>query len=446
MMKSGSLCSERIKEAFWYRRINPRSRGEDTRHFNVIQRIKPNEFRCHYVFYVLADCQLEEYDAHPPPISYSLSILNEESHLPGDEEWMLEIHAGLFITLFVFFMFFLWNMFSEYRKRGQYPHLIRVLTFIAYVFQMMSVFCEMCHLYRYADDGKGLRFRHTWFALDFMSEIYQQTSEMIITVVLLALSAGWTLKLPVLFDPEGARIDDDDKAVTKGLKALTVSGWLSNLKNPLKIITGEALLPFLFFLVLFTFQVWLEYYGRQYEEDFNSFHDHEHWPGYLLMTVRVCWGILFYMGTRSTLKKENMDEQKDVQSYINKLSMYGALWFFAFPILVISSMFIPIHWRHMYVTGGSICFQTVALLMMLWNFGRDSSYLHLSTLGDDKKKPLLKEKHEDSSSSNPNTKNVYQQPSHTRAVRRNVKPVMIDENIRNNNKITLITMEIILTP
>ena len=55
---------------------------------------------------------------------------------------------------------------------------------------------------RFQQDGKGLRFRHTWFAADFFSEIMQQISELMITVVLLGLSAGWTLNISVGFDPE----------------------------------------------------------------------------------------------------------------------------------------------------------------------------------------------------------------------------------------------------
>ena len=42
--------------------------------------------------------------------------------------------------------------------------------------------------------------------------------------------------------------------------------------------------------------------GRGFEDDFNQFHDHEHWPGYTLMVgtvvvcVRVCVCVCMFAG------------------------------------------------------------------------------------------------------------------------------------------------------
>ena len=44
-------------------------------------------------------------------------------------------------------------------------------TGLAAILQTVAVFCELCHLHVYRSDGRGLRFRHTWFAADMFSEV-----------------------------------------------------------------------------------------------------------------------------------------------------------------------------------------------------------------------------------------------------------------------------------
>ena len=56
-------------------------------------------------------------------------------------------------------------------------HLITVVFALAYALQAASVLCELCHLRAFAADGKGLRWRHTWLALDFGSGLLQSISE-----------------------------------------------------------------------------------------------------------------------------------------------------------------------------------------------------------------------------------------------------------------------------
>lgn len=48
-------------------------------------------------------------------------------------------------------------------------HLIVVMFAFAYLAQTVAVGCEFVHLYVYSGDGRGLRLRHTWLALDFMA-------------------------------------------------------------------------------------------------------------------------------------------------------------------------------------------------------------------------------------------------------------------------------------
>jgi hypothetical protein len=136
----------------------------------------------------------QEYDAHPPPMHYRLTFLNGASHLPADEDGMSLINGAALALMLVYGAMYAVTMRSQWVRQRQ-GHLITVVFGAAYVLQVLSVLCELCHLRAYAADGKGLRWRHTWLALDFLSGLLQSVSELVISVLLIALAFGWTLGL-----------------------------------------------------------------------------------------------------------------------------------------------------------------------------------------------------------------------------------------------------------
>ena len=102
---------------------------------------------------------------------------------------------------------------------------------LAYALQTFSVLCELMHLRRYASDGKGLRWRHTWLALDFLSGLTQSCSELLISVLLIGLGFGWTLGLESQAPIEGF--------IGKLLSGLHAPGkLLRGLRSPSTILLG----------------------------------------------------------------------------------------------------------------------------------------------------------------------------------------------------------------
>ena len=86
-MHMGSLCSQRRALASWAEKVVPRYiqvAGHPPKHdFSFSSHLRLPNNRTHYWFVVIMDCYIEEYDAHPPPMRYSLSLLNGNSHLPA---------------------------------------------------------------------------------------------------------------------------------------------------------------------------------------------------------------------------------------------------------------------------------------------------------------------------------------------------------------------------
>jgi len=319
-------------------------------------------------YLILADCRLEFYDAHPPLIFYNVTMKNcggecGDSHLPADEHGLFTVHIVLLLIMIGYFVFYIKLLAGQKKTLGQI-HLVAVLLGLAAVLQTISVFMETMHLWVYRSDGKGLRFRHTIFAADLFSEITQGLSELVITIILVSIASGWTLTNDI--DMMGNSVSDGGDAS---------GGVLATLRTPSKLMS-KVTPANIFITILCIVQVTLEVMGRGYDDDFSSFHDHEHWPGFILMALRICMCIVFHLGIQST-KKGATDA---VKQFLMELQITGTLWFIAFPVLVGLSNFLAAYNRHTFVTGGSIVSQVTALGYMTNLFLTRSAYCKVSSL------------------------------------------------------------------
>ena len=192
-----------------------------------------------------------------------------------------------------------------------------------------------------------------------------------------------------------------------------------------------------FFLIsFFAVTMWLEIQSRQYSDDFSAFHDHEHWPGYGLVLLRVCLLVLFLVGGRITISAAELRDP-DAAKFLKKLrdvrvafpksndclpplrdclgallvtavtttyittrlfahtvhpnsrlktdtfllqSQVGGAWLAAFPALVATAWCAPPHVRHRYVTGGLAVLQSAALLGLAYLSLVSQRFLALSTV------------------------------------------------------------------
>ena len=264
-MKKGSLCVDRLRLASWKTdKIQPGFRaGERSgpRNFNFDSYITAPSGRAHYWYAVLMDCYLEEYDAHPPPMKYHITLWNGKSHLPEDESGMQTINLLTMLAMVAYGSWFGYSAFSKMQRVGQ-VHLITLVFGVAYGLQLISVFCELLHLRRFASDGKGLRWRHTIFALDFLSGLTQTISELVLSVLLTSLAFGWTLGI-------------ESQEPIDGLLGKVLAG----LHRPGLLLRGLWSPSALLLLGIGGAQLILHTLGHRYDDDFNNFHDFEHWCG-----------------------------------------------------------------------------------------------------------------------------------------------------------------------
>jgi len=354
----GSLCTDRLTMAVYRTKVPMHDLAEgdyEDIKFNLAEKIE-SKTNSHYWYGIVADCSLEEYDAHPPTLQYALTFKNGGSHLPADEDGLLISHIFVMLLMGGFLCMVAYGIHLQLNTTKQ-VHLCVLLLGAAEVLQICSVFCEIWHLWRYSNDGLGLRWRYSYLPLDFLSEVYQGLSELIIQVVLISLAFGWTI-IPTAAD---------------------TSGFFKGLAKPYEFFEKASKASF-FVIGLSVTQFSLELAGRAYEDDFSQFHDHEHWPGYVLMLMRFSLAGLFAYGVRSTKQQALKTSEEEISKFFLKLQLTGCAWFLAFPVTVVLASVAAPYRRHGIVTIGAIVTQVGALAYLQFMFLTRSDYYKISTL------------------------------------------------------------------
>jgi len=369
-MKKGSLCIERQQLASWKTGIHPtlldrqakqQKAGSAARdyEFKFKSTLTPPTSRAHYWFAVLMDCYLEEYDAHPPEMHFQITFTNGNSHLPADESGMTTINLLAFVGMAAYGAFYFGRQVARMFQIGQ-VHLITLVFASAYFLQTVAVLCELLHLRQYGRDGKGLRWRHTVFALDFLSGLLQSVSELLISVLLIALAFGWTLGL-------------ESQEPLEGLAGKIFGG----LHSPGKLLRSFLAPSTLLLASIAASQLLLLALARRYEEDFNNFHDFEHPPGLALLGIRLALCALFLWALR---RSRRVERQVEVLGFLQQLTVFGSIWFVGLPLLVALALVLPPYRRHQAVAGGSIFVQATTLAMLSALFREGSHYYKMSSL------------------------------------------------------------------
>jgi len=392
-------------------------------------------------YIVLSDCALEFYEAHPPPMHFVLTMFNGGSHLPSDLNGMGFLYGLLFLTLALFLVPGFALAKQQYKRLGR-VHVLVALLGVAYVLQTVSFFLELAHLNVFAKDGKGLQWRYTFFAADFLAEVCQGCAEFLVSSLCLFLACGWTtssvgsvgsrllhslesggveasdapsvaardankgarlakgakdlrdgvvavVKTAMRFDEDNPEVKRRVASVTRALQQPArlvgvASSGSQSLKSAVASSFGSETTAKIdgggFFLIsFFAVTMWLEIQSRQYSDDFSAFHDHEHWPGYGLVLLRVCLLVLFLVGGRITISAAELRDP-DAAKFLKKLRDVGGAWLAAFPALVATAWCAPPHVRHRYVTGGLAVLQSAALLGLAYLSLVSQRFLALSTV------------------------------------------------------------------
>jgi len=408
MLAKGSLCDDRIKQAFTTQGVGPANQ-------DIRINWENDQDTKFYYFYAL-DCKLEWYKAPEfPELGYSVDVQTSSSgHLPSDEQGLLTFNTVMAGVLLILFCWFAHLALVQINKQG-IVHLFFIILMAAYSLQIIALVCESLHLFVYNRDGKGLRWQYSLIPMDFISEMSQGASEHIIALLLVFLASGWTTisiaDLTITTAPSSvgqsasaaSSVLDGDQSLMGILSKMqakflkkhpvlrrNIHKMIRTFGNPFKKKdsgVGRITLGTVFIATTTFIELVLEMFGRTYHDHFSQFHDHEHWPGKMIIVMRIAMWVAFIVGSGATYAASVPGSA--MQKFTTKISLLGSIWLLAFPVTVFMAERLPPRFRNQFVVIGSVLLQAVALQYLMYLSLFSQAFQQVSSVSDPRKSSAL---------------------------------------------------------
>lgn len=323
---AASTCSQKMDLATKDRNLVVPSTGEWTRRLDgsLTQYERPRIW-----YFSLSKCISAE--SKPIEIEAELTILNSDgSHWSLEEQGLMYIYAAFLLIFGLGIGINLQKMIERYDKTEQLEVNLTALI-LAIGVQFTGLILETLHWLLYYFDGYGI------FFFDFFGQIADFLSQFIISLLLILVTTGWTLKHKQLPAP-------------------------------------ETFLPILTALLIVNFcTILLAKWVRD-----SSFSDYEGLPGALLLAYRLGLFVWFVVGIRD-LEKGIGGQQR---LFIGYFGLVGTGYFLSLPLLVVGSWVLPDYYRNLMVITGSLTIQTLTFALLTTLYDSQSTFYRISTLSD----------------------------------------------------------------
>lgn len=375
--QKATTCEEKVKLArstqstnFDYVKV-PKPQWQSIIQMNMNQ---DKESRTHYWYAVITDCSLEyQYrDGKIPKIDFEINLWNDVSgpikperysespddqrkalltHLSADQSGSVFIH---YVTLFLSGLLGVIMTFVIVSRllNTNSAHVALLIVMAAAFLDSSSSFCEIIHLKYYESNGYG------WYFMDALSSHFEAMCDALVSLVLLAIAAGWTMPSDVVH--------------TSGVGATQtwMQSLVSGLRNPAHAFATFDKAGILGAAIILTHLI-LAQWGRIYNDEFDSYHDFEHLPGRILMTLRILLGLIM---VAAAIQTKSSGCSTSLRHFYTSLSIVGTIWFQGLPLITwICSWAVPYYLRHPSIeTYGAIC-QSLSIMLLAWLFVTSNS-------------------------------------------------------------------------
>lgn len=388
-----TTCESKIKYAhqsilvdFQYQTIAIKNikiwRSSNTFYINAIPaNAYPNHNRTYYWYFVIDDCSLEQYymDNKVPIIHYDISLLNYlnnehtgiNTHFSADQFHLKFYHiitmilsstvlCRLLYTI-IYQIFFTRNSNGgSSNSGGSSIHIAVLWITIGAIFDMLSSFFELLHLQSYSNNGIGI------YCIDAIAAHCEAICDTLIILFLLSIGSGWTL-------PSSTLIMKNTSNTTNAFYSL-----INGLSKPISSLISISNITSIFGWIVLLIHIILTQWGRTYNDEYDSYHDYEHLPGKLLMSIRIILGIIYWIITYQTRLSCGNTNIKLIQFYYH-IGIIGFIWFISLPIFIYycsSTWFISHYNKLPMVCIGSSLLQSISLLSLSWLVTGHSSIYH----------------------------------------------------------------------
>jgi len=285
--------------------------------------------RAHVWYFAVSDCshQLQEKQR----LKFEVKLVNSDG-----SEFSLEKKGMVYLypLTMVLFLAVLWENLSKLLRRFNKSEELEtnVLIFnIAVTCQFFSIVFEAVHLFVYSYNGQGL------VVFDFLYEVFEALSTLIVTVLFILMGSGWTLKY--------RDFPEEDVYIPVAFVVLVVNLLVVGLSK----LTDDA---------------------------YNRFSELEGVPGVILVIVKLgLWGwfLVLVMELQKRVKGKTLE-------FLRPFGVLASVYFLSQPLLlVVSSLFVT-YWRNTIVVLGNTLVQIVVFFFISHLFSEKSSFYKISTM------------------------------------------------------------------
>jgi len=325
---SQTTCGSKVRHSKVEKTLNLPSSGEWSNEVSgtLTQRVRP-----YFWYFALAECNGKIHES--VRIKFEITLINSDgSHFSLEDKGLEYAYLLAFLIFLITLSSNVVRLVRRYQKSDSLEGPLLMVNW-AVLSQLASILFELCHLWAYSYDGKGI------VALDFLSQAADLICQLTISVMFILISMGWTIRYKEFPDV-------------------------------------EIYIPVAFLIVVM--HVLTAGLGRISDDSYNKFTDYEGVAGILLILLRLCLFGWFGFSAKQLYE----ESQGAVAASLWSLSLVASGYFLALPGLALTSRLIAPYLRNRFLVLGNLGGQIVAFVVLTRLLDARSSYYQVSTLSD----------------------------------------------------------------
>ena len=285
--------------------------------------------RTHFWYFSISNCGISE--RHKLRIEMRF-INSDGSEFSAEESGLDYVYLVLLIIFFFTLSGNLHRLIKKFKKTEDIESNLLMLN-ISIACTFLGILFEVIHIWVYAYNGKGV------VALDVFYQIFEVLSSILISILLIIIASGWTLKFKDFPD-------------------------------------ADIYVPISLFVVVLNLMI--VGLGRITEDSYYKNSDYEGIPGYCIVGMRVLLWVWFVylvkeLGNGASLK---------LQGFLLRFSIMASAYFLALPAVVLFSWVFEPYVRNLVVVVLVNLIQIIVFAFLTHLFSEKSTFYKISTMSE----------------------------------------------------------------
>lgn len=296
---------------------------------NTIEGTMISNVKTHFWYFAISNCELSQLYK----LRIEMRILNSDgSEFSAEESGLDYVFLFLLIVFFIALSGNLHRLIAKFKQTDDIEGSLLILN-VSIACTFTGILFEVIHVWVYNYNGKGV------VVLDVFYQILDALSSILISILLIIIASGWTLKFKEFPD-------------------------------------AELYVPISLFVVVLNLMI--VGLGRITEDSHYKYSDYESLPGYCLVTMRI---LLWFWFVYLVRELQNGASLK-LQNFLFRFSFMASAYFLALPAVVLLSWVFEPYVRNQVVTILVNLIQILVFVFLSHLFSEKSTFYKISTMSD----------------------------------------------------------------